>query len=489
MGSRAVVVGTISTVGDGEFVVHEVLHQSTPKMGKYSRIVSRDLFPYTKGARLVIAVEWHGEEFAINRILTETEAIELSLTQSALVDYLLNYKEETQMKNETQQTTDTSDASSPLFGYHINEEARLNFSAAHAMSVKNPEKPVKMLITGPSGLGKTTLPELLAKVSGRGFLRMNCASVRDPEEWFGYREARDGSTVFIPSQFINRVKEGDVVIVLDEFNRVEPWLHNTIYPLLDDAAVTSIHDEEFRVGLNVIFVATINTGYMYTGTFELDFALQNRFDFVLEVKPMSPKEETKVLVERTGIAVNDAALITKVANILRESDFNCSTRDTLRIASMCQTGLLVREAFETAFIKRIPNGSLRKQAIDLINPHVGVYKTRPLTWDVFGTVEVVKEMIADAAGDKNAVLTLKRNKAIEFLNVRVLKMLREMPLAEVDEGDSIDLRGAKKIVDDITAGGTVSLLLHQRLSNEREWVRKFEEAGVKAEFATVKVQP
>ena len=43
---------------------------------------------------------------------------------------------------------------------------------------------------------KTTLPILFANELGIFSLKMDCGTVRDPEEWFGKRGAANGATYF-----------------------------------------------------------------------------------------------------------------------------------------------------------------------------------------------------------------------------------------------------------------------------------------------------
>lgn len=298
-------------------------------------------------------------------------------------------KEEQPVTEETQpvERTISPELVKMMKGYYISSEMRLAFTTANKMSNAKPAKAVKLMMVGPSGYGKTTLPWLFSQVTGKEFYRMNCATVRDPEEWFGYREAKAGSTVFIKSEFIKLVEKGNLVVVLDEFNRLEPWLHNTLFPLLDDDGKTVVHDETFAIGPNVIVIATINSGFKFTGTFELDEALMNRFDFVLEVGAMPKTEETKVLVNRSGIEKELAKNIVNVATDLRNMDVVCSTRTTLLIANMVNNGLSLREAFESAVVRRIGRDDAssveRKKAIDLLNVQFGVLTEREVEDDVF----------------------------------------------------------------------------------------------------------
>jgi len=345
--------------------------------------------------------------------------------------------------------------------YYVGDEARLIYNTALRMSEERPERAVKLMMVGPSGYGKTTLPKLFAQLVGKKFMRMNCATIRDPEEWFGYREAREGSTVFIRSQFAKAIEEGDIVVVLDEFNRLEPWLHNTLFPLLDDDGCTVVHDEEFRIGLGVIVVATINVGHEFTGVFELDAALYNRFDLTLEVGSIPPLEEVKVLTHRTGVSSVGATTIVKMANTLRQNKLNCSTRTSLLVARMVVSGLTIREAYETAVVKRISQdegeGGQRKQVVDLINAQIGNFAPRKLARDVFsGGIDetVAEEPKAKVVGI--AVLTAVRSPHLG--QVTIIGVIRELSIASAVD-NQISFKEAQSLVKAMSNGDTVNIEL------------------------------
>lgn len=263
--------------------------------------------------------------------------------------------------------------------FHVEPAHYDVFNTATAMLGLDGTKPVRVLMVGPSGYGKTTLPQKYAAARGMGYFRMNCASVRDPEEWFGYREARDGTTEFVPSEFIKRVVAGNCVVVLDEFNRLEQWLSNTLYPLLDDDAATTINNQVFRVGPNVLFVMTINLGFQFTGTFTLDAALTNRVDMFCEVGPLPPAIEARVLVSNDGVSEADAAVIVEVAGLIRKiGGVECSTRTTRQVARLVVAGSTVRAAFQHAVVMRCrADANLAdqaKQVVDLVNSKLGPYR-------------------------------------------------------------------------------------------------------------------
>jgi MoxR-like ATPase len=247
------------------------------------------------------------------------------------------------------------------------------------------------LMIGPSGYGKTTIPMKFAEKTGRKFVRVNCSAVRDPEEWLGFREARSGDTIFEPTEFAQALMGGNSVIVLDEVNRIEPWLHNTLFPLLDFSHKTVVHNKEFVVGPNTIVMMTMNRGLEYVGTFELDQAFINRSDVVMMVGAPPATEEVQILVQRTSI---EKSIASRIVNLLaslrstvkeREIIVDCSTRAALKIANLVKAGASLREAFhDTIEIASINSEDMKKIA-DIMNSAIGTFESirPPANQDAF----------------------------------------------------------------------------------------------------------
>lgn len=372
----------------------------------------------------------------------------------------------------------TATTTSVLDGFYINDESRSVFNTVWKLSQTYPEVPQKVMIKGPSGYGKTALPFLFSQVAGLDYYRMNCANVRDPEEWFGFREARGGETVFIPSRFIELVTKGNVVIVLDEFNRIEPWLHNTLYPLLDDDAKTVVHDQEFKVGPGTIFVGTINTGWKYTGTFELDEALYNRFPFVLEMGPPPHAEEVSVLVKRTGIEFKTAQAVVKLANILRQSNVGCSTRSTLLISQQINAGMSLREAFEYSVVKRTPDDGKRKEVLDLINTNAGHHTPRKWPDDIFlaaGSASVTGEEPKESV--RVPAFTFSKKEGASFNAVAFQQLLKKLPLEKTCSASE-----AADLAELIEKGIPVVVQMSREFTSEDPLVAEIRKVGMTARY-------
>ncbi len=264
------------------------------------------------------------------------------------------------------------DAKTPEWydGFFMPKEELKAFEVAYELSAT---LPAKIMMIGPSGYGKTTLGEAFAIQRGMRFVRFNTALVRDPEEFFGYRTAENGTVTFIESEFTKAIKQGNTVVVLDELNRASSEMHNALFPILDDAGRTVVFGEEIVVGPRTIIIATVNIGYQFTGTFTLDQALVNRMDITLRVGPLGPTTEAKVLVRRTGIAVEDAAKIVSVCQALRNLNeagtilVDASTRTSLKVARIVAGGRMgIKDAFRLVVVNGA-NVDEQKDIIDAIS--------------------------------------------------------------------------------------------------------------------------
>jgi MoxR-like ATPase len=244
-----------------------------------------------------------------------------------------------------------------------------------------------ILMVGPSGTGKTSIPEAYAQTKGMPTYTIDCATIRDPEEWFGYREAVDGSTKFVKSTFIEAVEAGNTVIILDEFNRIEPWLHNSIYALLDHRRQTNVHGEMVKVGKGTIFAATANVGSAFTGTFTLDAALTNRFDATIFTSFLDNKIEAKLLIGRTELDEVSVDVIIQVMSFLRklesqgtELSIDISTRTSLKIANLVKhSELPFKKILDYVILSLIEDAATVKVIMDGVNPIINSATTSPTT--------------------------------------------------------------------------------------------------------------
>lgn len=234
----------------------------------------------------------------------------------------------------------------------------------------------KILLVGPSGFGKSSVPKQKAHDWDMDFLRWDCATVRDPEEFFGFRGAQNGSTqnedgsnIFTPSLFTQKLMQGNTVILLDELSRLDPTLANVLFPILDDARSISIAGHEIELGPNLVICASINVGFQYTGTWTLDEALRNRFDVVVELGALPFETEVEVAIERNGVnrdmAEKSVTLMQKLRALAEDEtiELDASTRTTLAMTQLISAGLPPHEAIFYTVI----SGVEKSQRVEIVN--------------------------------------------------------------------------------------------------------------------------
>lgn len=230
-----------------------------------------------------------------------------------------------------------------------------------------------MCFRGPSGYGKTAYSQAYAEEMGLDYIYVNCAAITDPEEWFIFREAKDGATHIQLTDFSQAIINGNVVVVLDEINRVQPWISNALLPILDYRRRTTIHNIDIQLGQRILFVLTLNEGYRFTGTFQLDEAIANRVDITETVAPLGAAAENDMLMQNhPDLKSTDAHNITQLMGELRKAveaenlEIDVSTRISVGVAKMVSRyATSVIEAINLKVTNRI-SPIERKPIIDAI---------------------------------------------------------------------------------------------------------------------------
>jgi MoxR-like ATPase len=214
-----------------------------------------------------------------------------------------------------------------------------------------------LIITGPAGSGKTMgVPHAIDRINAAhgtsiGYLKMDCATITDPQKWFGRREVDANGTRWEKSDFIIAVERGDTIL-LDEITRLHPHLHNPVMAFLDGSNAVNLSDLNVTVERHpqTVFLATANIGVQFGGTHRMDWAMRERFPFTIE-RTWPPKEaEVDILTSHTGCDEDGASGLVTIAAKTRQmyesGDLRApiSTRTLVAAAWLVASGMSEREA-------------------------------------------------------------------------------------------------------------------------------------------------
>lgn len=223
--------------------------------------------------------------------------------------------------------------------YIINDKVAQLFKILQ-ISRKNCPQNVKLV--GPHGCGKTELAIQFAARLNLPLLIMDCANLREARDWFGYKSAKDGTVFWHESQFVKAVEAGNHVILLDELNRANPNLLNTLMPLLDARRFTYLEEkgDKICVGPGTVFFASMNEGAGYTGTSALDRAIRDRFPRAVELTYLDEANEIKLLMNRVGVSEDIATRLVGMAAKIRQ--------DSIGLSASLTEGLSTRQLIAAA---------------------------------------------------------------------------------------------------------------------------------------------
>ncbi len=172
------------------------------------------------------------------------------------------------------------------------------------------ESGLNVLLDGPQGCGKTVIAKAIAGALGMEFVFFNCAAVVEAIDFLATVQVRaspSGSPVtdFVKTEFLRGLEDAIAnpkrryLVFLDELNRCHEMARNVLMPALDATrkVYNPVDNTFLAIPSNVQFIAAVNRGNEFSGTFSIDAAQLDRFAPVQMSYP-PPEEEVKLLVGR-----------------------------------------------------------------------------------------------------------------------------------------------------------------------------------------------
>lgn len=243
-------------------------------------------------------------------------------------------------------------------GFYI-EQKRWNVLVRNILKHKN------TMLVGPTGTGKTDVIIRICKALNIPCRIYDMGAMMDPlTDLLGSHRLENGSSKFDYAKFVKDVQEPGVIL-LDELSRAPQMTNNILFPCLDDRRTLPIEiadsnsAREVKVHPECVFIATANIGSEYSGTNDIDAALENRF-MMIQVDYLPKTIEAKVLEIRTGCDEKSALKIASIANAIRDRYLDgslsktISTRETIACAEFVVDGFSILDAVNFSFCEKFP---------------------------------------------------------------------------------------------------------------------------------------
>ena len=244
------------------------------------------------------------------------------------------------------------------------EELKWKYLLRSAVRGKN------ILMTGPTGCGKTLAAQSLVKSLKRPDFYFNLGATQDARATLigNTHFNKESGTFFSESAFVKAIKTPNAIILLDELSRAHPEAANILMTVLDAGQRYLRLDEAegspiIKVASGVTFIATANIGGEYTATRVMDRALMDRF-VQIEMDLLDKENELALLKfkfpEADEYSLNALAEIADTTRQLIKTDASkistiVSTRVNVEAAGLIYDGFTLFEAANIAILPYFSN--------------------------------------------------------------------------------------------------------------------------------------
>lgn len=196
--------------------------------------------------------------------------------------------------------------------YHQSGQEALIFKAAF-------DRRVPVMLTGPTGCGKTRFVEHMGAALERPVVTISCHDDLTSSDLVGRFTVVGGDVVWNDGPLTKAVKDG-AICYLDEVVEARHDSLAVLHSLIDHRRTLYLDraDETISAPENFMLVCSYNPAYR-SSLKELKPSFRQRF-VTLPLGYLSPEAEAAVIAEETGVPVAVALRLVSCANSIRDAD-------------------------------------------------------------------------------------------------------------------------------------------------------------------------
>lgn len=202
-------------------------------------------------------------------------------------------------------------------------------SGIYRLTTESRQKPVVLMLYGPSGVGKTESAKSISKTMGGELLRIQF-SMMQTNEAYNYIFGAEHSKSSFAREMMARESN---VILIDEFDKVNPTFYNAFYELFDEGKYV---DTNYDVKLGqTIFLCTCNFNSEQEIKQALGPAMFSRIGCCIEYKELTTEQKKAIIFSWhesvLSVLQDDEKEIIKNSDILDWFQKNAERYDNIRI--------------------------------------------------------------------------------------------------------------------------------------------------------------
>lgn len=187
------------------------------------------------------------------------------------------------------------------------EDEALNKLITNLQTFYDSQKGIKLLLVGPSGVGKTSSVKILSKVTKNNLIRLDMSEYKESSSLSKLIGSHAGYVGYNDPFIFKEVKYNPYSIILvDELEKAHPSIINLFLQIMDEGLIHDAHGEEIDFSHSLIIMTSNayknnNVGFLNSKTDLNEFFSEEflgRFDDIIMFNPLTKKQALAYIKEK-----------------------------------------------------------------------------------------------------------------------------------------------------------------------------------------------